>query len=170
MSQKGKRPGRGVGSGPRPRSEPKPQPSATPATRPGGVANDIMNPRTHPTLGLTAGRRATVSHFLCKIVAAVYEKRQSRGCPWLHRAGLSLFCGYVRSVEVACACLGLPPGKPGQVGSDASPGTGGARAEVGMAPADAVAQVTPIEPCRTLGRVSPVRMSPVPTLEEIPPG
>ena len=35
-----------------------------------------------------------------------------------------------------------------------------------MAPADAVAQVTPIEPCRTLGRVSPVRMSPVPTLED----
>ena len=37
-----------------------------------------------------------------------------------------------------------------------------------MAPADAVAQVTPIEqPCSTLGRVSPVRMSPVPTLEDL---
>ena len=35
-----------------------------------------------------------------------------------------------------------------------------------MAPADAVAQVTPVEAPRTLGRVSPVRMSPVPTLED----
>ena len=37
-----------------------------------------------------------------------------------------------------------------------------------MAPADAIAQVTPLEPPRTLGRVSPAssRASPVPTLED----